>query len=52
MGQPLIKKLNRESLRRDISNFYSGPSSALDEGLEVNKAEWSVEDGVTPLAMY
>jgi hypothetical protein len=48
---PLIKKLNRESLLRDISNFYNGPSSALDEGLEVNKSEWSIEDGVTPLCI-
>ena len=49
---PLIKKLNRETLLRDITNFYNGSSSALDEGVEVNnKYTWSIEDGVTPLCI-
>ena len=49
---PLIKKLNRETLLRDITNFYNGSSSALDEGVEVNnKYSWSIEDGVTPLCI-
>jgi hypothetical protein len=49
---PLIKKLNRETLLRDITNFYHGSSSALDEGVEVNnKYTWAIEDGVTPLCI-
>jgi hypothetical protein len=40
--EPLIKKLNRETLLKDIGRFYYNP---LDEGVGT---EWSISDGFTP----
>jgi hypothetical protein len=44
-----IKKLTRESLIQQISDYYN-PNSALDEGIDIkhDASTWSLQDGVTP----